>query len=342
MRKSIALVLILSLAVLSFLGSSAWGEQIDYSNSHDLPMFLPNNQGEENVSEPMAELKPIFPSNGSGNSAPPARFGGARAPNKLAWMVGTFSTIQITAPMTIEPAVSGSVWAKGSGSGVFFYVNVYHNNNQIKQITTGTQSVSGDTEFPFSDSIDRTDMAPGDRLELRIYAGSEFNSNFEMCWGSLQYDSHIKIICNSMFVYVNPPVIVEDIVVFSAGIFDAFNSPQIDGHIQVIGKVDVLSLSAPRFMQGENGSMIAWDWDYKTDKAQDGEYMINIFVCYGDENDFVGHGRYELEFHKHAPPEDFISSLGIIFPIIIVAVIVVVIVVVVKVVLGRRAQKSAI
>jgi hypothetical protein len=354
LRKIIVLISVLNLMILTVLGMPVLGEpnkDIKTTDNFEIPISL---YQEENVTEPQditlylygtgdpAELKPVYPNNGSGNSAPPARYGGGGLPNKLAWMVGTFSTIQVKAPMTIDSAVSGRVWAKGSGQNVFFYVNLYHNNQQIKQMTTETRSVSGDTEFPFSDTIDSIDMAVGDRIELRIYAGSQVNSNFEMCWGSMNYDSHIKISCNSMFIMVIPPIIEEEFVIFSAVIMDAFNSQQLDAHITVTNHIDVVSISPPRFIMGENGSMIAWDWNYKADKAEDGEYRVTVSVCYGEDNDFQGSGTYILEFHEHEPPEDIFTSLGILFPIIIIAIIAVVAVIVVKVILNRRALKSAV
>jgi hypothetical protein len=340
--------------LLNLLGMQVLGNDNYEMSIHENPDYQKLLYQEGNVSEPQditlflhgngdpAELKPVFPTNGSGNSAPPARFGGARAPNKLAWLVGTFSTIPIIAPMTIGSSVSGSVWAKGSGSSVFFYVNVYHNNHQVKQITTETKSVSGDTEFPFSDTIDTIDLVVGDNFELRIYAGSQFNSNFEMCWGSMQYDSHIKISCNSMYVMVVPPIVMDEIVIFSALIIDAFNSQHLDAHILVTNHIDVVSISPPRFIQGDNGSMVAWDWNFKADKAQDGTYKVTVSVCYGEENDFMASGTYILEFHEHEEDKGLIESLGILFPIIIIAIIAVVVVIIVKVILNRRADKSTV
>jgi hypothetical protein len=308
---------------------------------------------QENESEPQpvtlymhgagdpAELQPVFPSNGSGNSAPPARYGGINAPRGWAWLVGNWVTQPVSTAMTIGTPISGKLWAKGSGQDVLFYINVFHNNNEIRQLQTESKSVSGDTEFTFSGDIPEVEMAPEDTFSIRIYGGSRYGSSYELAWGSITYDSHVQISCNSIFVEVNAPVIGESIVTFSATVFDAFNSPALEADILVRSMVDAVSLSEPRFTLGGNGSLVAWDWDYKTDKAKSGEYTITVMICYGDENEFMALGTFNIEFPQGEKEDGIMGSIGSFLPIIIIVVIAVVAVVIVKVVLNKRAEQSS-
>jgi hypothetical protein len=159
--------------------------------------------------------------------------------------------------------------------------------------------------------------------------------------GSDEFDSHLEITTSPMSLSTNPPVINLDIVTFSATFIDAFSATRYDAHIMIDGEVDVISISEPVFTMADNGSLVSWDWNFKADKARDGDYIVFISLCYGDENDFKATGEYHLKFEKTEGDPGIIESLGLIFPLIIIAIIAVVIIVVVRKILSRRAERTA-
>ncbi len=352
MRKFTCLVVALNLAFLTLICTHALGGSVEpvKNITQDNSTINKNVMQQANESEPQpvtlymygsadnGGLKPMLPSNTTGNSARPAQFGGANLPGGIGWYVGEWTSPKATAAMTIATTVDGAFWAVGTGQDVTIYVYIDHNGNEIGREGTDTKSVNGDTEFLLSTTISAVDMAVGDTISIRIYAGSRVGSNFEVAWGSLQYNSHITITCNPILVTINQPLVSEQNVVFSASIQDAFVSTALIANLKVTNHGDILSISEPRFSQGEeNGTTVSWDWDYKTDKARNGEYTVTVVLSYSEENEFTATGSYILEFPETG--EDG-GGLGWLIPLIIVVVIIAVIVVVVKVVLARRSSKS--
>ncbi len=354
MMKKMTLFVALSVAIISLICAPTLAQTTGSTSDNTLynSLFYQSMMQDENVSEPQpvtlymygssdsGDLKPDFPTNGTGNSAPPARYGGVNTPRHWAWKIGEWYTIPFTAPMTVEVLISGSVWAIGNGQDVVLYVNIYYNGNEIKQIDTNAGNVNGDTEIPFDGSLDETlTIAPGDTLGLWIYGGSRAGSTYELAWGSTQYDSHITFTCNPITVAVNEPIISENNVVFSATIRDAFASTALNSQIRVIGEVDVEALSDPKFNPGENGSTVSWNWDYKTDEGHCGEYTIIIILSYGEENEFTAMGMYMLEFPKAKEEEGFLGGYGwILHPILVVVGVVVAVIVIKKVRSRRKAE----
>ncbi len=160
--------------------------------------------------------------------------------------------------------------------------------------------------------------------------------------GSDEYDTHLEITTSPMSLATNPPVINLDIVTFSATFIDAFSASRYHAHIMIDGEVDVVSISEPVFTMADNGSLVSWDWNFKADKGRDGEYMVFISLCYGDENDFKASGEYHLEFHEHKEDEGFLGSMGWILHPILLAIAIIVAIIIIRKVLQRRAQNSPI
>jgi hypothetical protein len=310
-------------------------QQENETESHPVTLYLYGNAES-------GELKTEFPVNGSGNSAPPARYGGVNTPRHWAWKIGEWYTVPFTRPMTMEVSVSGSLWATGNAQDVCFYINIHHNGEEIKQIDTDTKNVGGEAEFPFSGSLDdRLEVSPGDTLAIWIYGGCRMGSDYELSWGSTQHASQITFICNPMVLSINEPLISEEEVVFSATILDAFLSSALCGRIIVTGSTTVTSLTGPGFIHGANGTVISWIWDYKTDNGKSGDYTIIISVSYSEneENEFNTMGKYIIEFPKGEDGENgILSGIGWLLPVIIVVVVIGVSVVAFKIVQTKREE----
>jgi hypothetical protein len=344
MTRKATLIVVLSMVFLSVLYIPVIGEGTGYAAS---PVVNIKAQS-ANETEPQpvnmylygetdgGELKTNPPQNNTANSAPPANYGGGGLPFGIAWRVGNWTTSHLMAPMTVETRIEGSLWATGSGDNVYFQVEVYHNGDEIGQITTETTSFSQDREFTFSGTISGAQMSPGDRLSIQIYAGSRVGSDFRLSWGSPQYDSHVIVACNPISVSLNPPMITEDNVIFSARILDAYGTTEFIAKIQVTNSVDVVSLSDPEFFNEDNGTLVIWIWDHKTDNGKDGDYRISVSVYYSEENEFYTVSSYKLTFPK--PDEDvgLFGDLGWLFYIGITMVVISIILVVKK----RRESKT--
>lgn len=358
MKRLATLIVALNVAFLFAIWAPALAQTTETAESVTLDnsFFYESIMQQANETEPQpvtlymyssadnGELKPMLPSNTTGNSARPAQYGGANLPGGIGWYVGEWTSPKATAAMTIATTVNGAFWAVGTGQDVTIYVYIDHNDNEIGREGTDTKSVNGDTEFLLSTTISAVDMAVGDTISIRIYAGSRVGSNFEVAWGSSQHNSHITITCNPMLVTINQPLVSEHNVVFSASIQDAFVSTALIANLKVTNHGDILSISEPRFSQGEeNGTTVSWDWDYKTDKARNGEYTVTVVLSYSEENEFTAMGSYILEFPGGGEGDGgILGGLGWLIPLIIVVVIIAVIFVVVKVVLARRSSKSAV
>ncbi len=357
MRMIAALVVTLNMVILIFAGGLVLGDDADSDNSGSY--FGPMQQDNETTPQPVTlymygsadsgELRTDFPTNGSGNSAPPAQYGGGNLPGGIGWYVGEWISPQVTASMTVESAVNGAFWATGSGQGVTIYVYIDHNGNEIGRDGTDTKNVNGDTEFLFTTTISGVNMAVGDTISIRIYAGSQVGSNFQVTWGSMQYNSHITFTCNPIMVTVNEPIVLEEElgegVVFSATVFDAFSSPMLWGKIMVSGPTTVVNIFGPIIFQGLNSTLITWLWDHKTDKGKDGDYMITISVSYSEEeeNEFSGFGKYAIEFPEDEKEDKgFLGDYGWVLHPIIVVVVIVVGVVAYKKIKSKKEEKSAV
>jgi hypothetical protein len=312
-------------------------QQENETESHPVTLYLYGNAES-------GELRTDYPQNGSGNSAPPARYGGVNTPRHWAWKIGEWYTVPFIRSMTVEVLVSGSLWATGNAQDVCFYINIHHNGEEIQQIDTDSKNVAGECEFPFSGSLDeRLEVTPGDTLAIWIYGGCQMGSDYELSWGKTQHASQITFTCNPMLLSINEPLISQEEVVFSATILDAFLSNSLFGRITVTSSTTVTTLIGPRFIHSANGTVISWAWDFKTDKGKSGDYTISISVSYteNEESEFNTMGKYIIEFPRTEKEESgILSGFEVLFPVIVIVVIIGISVVAYKIIKNKREEKS--
>jgi hypothetical protein len=141
-----------------------------------------------------------------------------------------------------------------------------------------------------------------------------------------------------MLVTVNQPLISEHSVEFLASFQDAFGSTALIANIRVTNEVDIISISEPHFSLGENGSIVSWIWDYKSDGGRCGEYTITISLSYCEENDFRAMGIYNIELPGSHKDGGIIGSIMGLLPIIIIIIAVVVAAVVLIKLLKNRKE----
>ena len=353
MRKIIAYGVIINLILLIISGISAMGE-----TSWDSPEFLFIPSQQENISEPApmnlylyggdaGELKPEVP---LGNSSTEVDCPGYPLARMAGYYIGTWTSSPLTMPVVIGKQFLCSLWAYSSqgATNVRFNIQVQVNGNERFTFQTESTSLSQTpTELRGDTNRDNNlELSAGDTFGVRLAYFSDPargvgpGASSTLIVGSDEYDPHITITTSLMSLFTNVPVINVDTVTFSATFIDAFSATRLHAHIMVDGVVDVITISEPIFSMGENGSLVSWDWNFKTDRGRDGEYTIMVSLCYGDENDFKASGTYYIEFHEHEEAGGIIESLGILFPIIIIAIIAVVLVIVVRIVRNRRADKT--
>lgn len=352
MRKIIIYIVTLNLMFLTIFGIAVTGET--YTGSHNI-LHFPSQQ--ENISDPApmnlylygdgADLKPEVP---IGNSTTEVDCPGHPTPRFAGYYIGTWTSSPLTMPVVIDTLFSCSLWAYSSqsASNVRFNVEIQVNGNQRFQFQTESTSLSQTpTEIKGDGNRDsQMELKAGDTFGVRLAYFSDpariigQGASSTLIVGSDEHDSHLTITTSPMSLFTNSPVINLDIVAFSATFIDAFSATRLHAHIFIDGVVEVVTISEPIFSLSDNGSVVSWDWNFKTDKGRDGEYTVSVSLCYGDENDFKATGVYFLEFHKHTEEGGIIQSLGILFPIIIIAIVAVVIVIAVRFIRNRRANKT--
>ncbi len=309
---------------------------------------------EENATEPQSvtiflrgsgdgQLTPEPPQNATENSARPPYYGGGRT--TTAWLIGRWYTTQLKGRLSIDGDVSVKVWARGTGQSVFFYVNLYKNDDQFAQIPTQEKSISGEAAFTGSDSAS-AEFGEGDVLGVYVYGGCTFspNNNWEMVWGNEHFDTGFKVKISPISLGIEPPILNNDFVTFIATVNEVFGTPlsSLTTTFRVMNDVDVVSISGPRFSELGNSSIIQWDWNYKTDKGKSGEYIITIILSYDGENEFRALGTYNLKFPKPEEDKGLFGEFPWLLPLIIVIIIAVVAVAVFRVVKGRRELASGV
>ena len=348
MRNPIILFITLNLIATSMFIIPAGAENVDSSEDLFLsqPISYVFSEEEGNVSEPQpvnlyfyggdgGELKADMP---AGNSTTDVLCPGSPLPRAFGLLVGIWTTPEISAPISVEAAISVSIWARSDqgANNVRFSVQILVNGGQIGgDIGTNSQSLSGTpSEFIGDGSGSQIELNPGDTIAARLYYWADSQvvigpaPDSTMVVGGSEYDTHITITTAPITIIVNEPIITEDIITFSATYWDAFGSTKLNAMLNVIGKSDVTTLSEPSFAPGNNGSGVAWGWNYKADKAQEGEYTVSVTLLYGEENGFVATGSYVLTFPKEEKETTFLDSFGWLIPIIILVVIIIIAVVV--------------
>jgi hypothetical protein len=345
------------LVLVTILSDPVLGE-VDTDNSLVEYSYLELEDSQTNETEPQpvhlnlfggdgGELRPEDP---QGNSTTEVDCQGSPTARMAGYYIGTWTSTELIAPITIETQFSCSLWVYSTegASNVYFNVEIYKNGNVVFTFLTDSQSVSTTPVEIRGDGSSESsiELQPGDTIGVRLAYFSDPKyfigpgSDSILIVGGSEYNTHIAIITNPMSISVNEPQIAETYVTFSATYIDAFSSNNLMAHILVDGKTEVKTLSEPTFSPGNNGSLVTWTWDYKTDKAKDGEYRIRISVHYCHENDFPATGIYMIKFPKAEEDEGFLGSIGwILHPILLVIAIVAAIIIVRKI-LERRALKS--
>jgi hypothetical protein len=347
-------VMVLNLVFLTLSGISVMGETTrDLSNDS----YIPSQQ--LNVSDPAplklffygdsADLKPEVPMS---NSTTEIACEGHPIPRYLGYYIGTWTTSPLTMPVIIENHFAISLWvySQQSAKNVRFNVQIRVNGNERYSFQTESMSLSQTpTEIRGEGNHESSlELLAGDTFSVRLAYFSDParfvgpGADSVLIVGSDEYDTHLEITTSPMSLSTNPPVINLDIVTFSATFIDAFSASRYHAHIMIDGEVDVVSISEPVFTMADNGSLVSWNWNFKADKGRDGDYMVFVSLCYGDENDFKASGEYFLEFHEHEEEPGIIESLGLLFPIIIIAIIAVILVIVVRRIRSRRAENLAV
>jgi hypothetical protein len=360
LRNPIILFITLNLIVTSMFIIPVGAENVD--SVEDLllnePVSFVFSEQEGNVSEPQpihlhfyggagGELKADVP---AGNSTTDVPCQGSNTARMTGTPVGTWTSPEVKIPITIDAAISCSIWAKSDqgANGVWFRVIISINGANTHTMETNSQSLSGiPSEFTGSDSGSSLELNQGDTISAQViyFATPQYvigpAPDSIMVVGGSEYDTHITITTAPITISVNEPIVAEDIVIFSATYADAFGSTKLNAMLNVIGKSDVITLSEPNFTPGANGSIVLWGWNYKTDKAQEGEYTVSVILSYGEDSGFVATGTYVLTFPKEEKEEGILESMGWLIPIIILVVIIVVAVIVIRKILARREISSS-
>lgn len=295
-------------------------------------------------------LKPEMP---EGNASTEVPCPGHNTPRFLGTDIGTWTSSEIKAPITADPTVTCSVWARSDegATGVHFHLWIRVNGNDVADIWTNTQSLSGTpTEFTGDDSAsDAIQLNPGDVISVQIiyFAQSRYfvgpAPDSIMIVGGSQYDTHLTFMTASLSVAVQKPTVGEQFTTVSAVVVDAFASSKYIATVRIDGIIDAETVTGPSISPGGNGTSVTWNWNHKTDGAKSGEYTITVTVSYSEDNAFTSAATYNLEFEGEKK-EDGLLGGGImdwIIPIIVIVIVVIVIVVVVKVVLGKRGEKTS-
>lgn len=358
MKKLVTLAVILSIAFLTVISAFAMADPSEPSQgtASDYPISKGVMQ-QMNISDPQpvnlyfyggdgGELKTDLP---VGNQTTDVPCPGSPLPRAFGLLVGIWTTPEISTTISVEALISVSIWARSDqgANNVRFTVQILVNGNQIMDdIGTNSQSLSGTpSEFIGDGSGSQIELNPGDTIAARLYYFADSQvvigpaPDSTMLVGGSEFDTHITITTAPISISVNEPIIIEDIVTFSATYADAFGSTKLNAMLNVNGKSDVTTLSEPSFTPGINGSSVAWGWNYKADEAQEGEYTVSVTLSYGEDNGFTATGIYMIEFPKEEKDEGFFGSIGWLLPIIILVIVIVVIIITARKILERRALK---
>jgi hypothetical protein len=191
------------------------------------------------------------------------------------------------------------------------------------------------------------ELQAGDTIGVRLAYWSDSRyivgpgASSTLIVGSAEHDTHLTINAAPISLNVEKPLVTENFVAFIATFTDAFASTKINAHLDILGTIDIVHISDPVFSLGVNGSLVTWSWDYKADKAKDGDYTITVSLCYDEENEFFATANYVIEFPKPKEDRTILDEIMGYLPIIIIVVVVVVAVIAVKVIKNRREEKSS-
>lgn len=361
MKKMVTLIMVLNLTILTAICSPSLAETQELAKDDILEqnmIFQLDSLQDVNETEPQpvnlyfygdgGDLKAEMP---AGNASTEVPCYGSNTPRFFGTSVGTWTSSEINAPVNIGTTFTCSVWAKSDmgANNVYFHLWIRVNGNNVADIWTNTQGLSGTpSEFTGDDTAGgEIQLNPGDTIEVEIiyFADSQYfvgpAPDSTLLVGGTEVDTHITITAAPITLSVAKPVVDKELklALFIANFTDAFSSKRLNARLMVTGEADVITISDPVFSLAGNASTVAWLWDYKTDKGKCGEYTISVFLSYSEENEFFATGTYTLELSDHKEDEGILAGLGWLLPLIIVVVIIAVVAIVVKVVLNRRSAK---
>ncbi|UCE73925.1 MAG: hypothetical protein JSV56_13035 [Methanomassiliicoccales archaeon] len=359
MRKALTFATVFNMIILAALGCSVAGQPAGDTEVMGNTIYFERIKQEENVSEPQpinlylnggdgGELRAEVP---EGNSTTEVDCPGHPVSRRFGYYIGTWTTPQLTAAITLGAKFSTSLWVYSTegASNVRFRVQIFINGDQKYDFFTESSSVSSTpVEIRGEGNHDETlELQAGDTLGVRYAYFSDPKyfvgpgANSKLLVGGDEYDSHLTVITSPITVSVKSPGVTDTLVIFSATYTDAFASTKLNAHIMVDGKVEVATLSDPTFAPGVNGSSVSWQWDYITDKGRDGEYQITVFICYSEENEFMAQGAFTIVFPKSDEGGGIFDEMGWLLPVIIVVVIIAVVAVALKFILARRSAMAS-
>jgi hypothetical protein len=343
--------------MVSVLSEPVFGESESYPESNKIKV-LDSEYLQTNEIKPQpinmylyggdgGELKPDLP---LGNSTTEVMCQGNNFARTAGYYIGSWTSLEVTAPITIDTRISCGLWVYSmeGANNVRFNVELQINGNGVFTFTTGSNSVSQTpieiTGEGNSNSV--IELQVGDTIGIRLAYFSDPiyvigpGADATLITGDIEYDSHITIITNPISLNLDVPIVTDTDVTFSAYFMDTFSSTNLNADLQVIGKSEVNTLSEPAFSLGENGSLVSWIWDHKTDGAKDGEYRIRISIYYSEENDFSASGIYLIEFPKDKKDDDFLGGIFWILPVMILTAIAITIIITVRKRLSKRGRKT--
>jgi hypothetical protein len=129
--------------------------------------------------------------------------------------------------------------------------------------------------------------------------------------GDVEYNTHITVTANPITLDIQEPGIEADFVVISAYINDSFAATRYHTDLRIGGRTDAEAISEPTFVQEGNATVVSWIWDFRTDRAKDGEYRVSISVSYTEEGEFTAVETYDMEFLElEHTCKDFGCALG--------------------------------
>lgn len=278
-----------------------------------------------------------------GNSSTEVPCSGSPVPRAFGLLVGIWTSPSLSFPITLGSTISCSLWAKSNqgANNVHFNCQILINDNQIMDIWTNSQSLSSEPIEFIGDGNNEggsIQLQPGDTIAARVYYFSDPmifvgpGPDATLLVGSIKHDTCISITTCPIAISVNEPIITDAFVIFTATYLDAFGCTKLNARLWVDGKVDVETVSKPTFTTSPNGSIVSWNWDYKADGAECGEYTVTVLLCYSEENEFRTTNSYILEF----PGTHEEGGLGWLLPVILVIIVVAVAVIVIKIIKDRR------
>ena len=275
---------------------------------------------------------------------------GQMIPRYLSTIVGTF-TITLQAPIEVTKVDKLVVWAKGREPVTNAYFRVYFLRNggeRIAIINTPQQNMDlnpiafeGQDLPIFSSPVK---FAPGESMGIQIVYSAKSRRiigpapDAVVLASSYQHATRIEVSTRPMILNITTPVIVARQVQFTGQIVDsAGQSPDDRLKVQMsiipatgatakIGKNDIQVVTTSQTaVNGMNGYVINYTWDWKNSRATDGTYEFKLDCSYGVLGiNYTNTSAFELKFPQAQQKTGFFQKktnlygLGAVIAIVVV------------------------